>query len=132
MEHHRQVKSTADQNVKKTTTGREEGQEGGGDSGGGGKGGRGCCWLRTCLFENSPRIFYFTPGNFRQNKPLALQTPQNCVTPFGNFKRPRITGPLEISRFFPDHCCNKNSTLILVNPWTFYLLFLQHPWKLLS
>ena len=136
MEHHRQVKSTTDQNVKKTTTGREEGQEGGGDSGGGGgeggEGGRGCCWLRTCLFENSPRIFYFTPGNFRQNKPLALQTPQNCVTPFGNIKRPRITGPLEISRFFPDHCCNKNSTLILVNPWTFYLLFLQYPWKLLS
>ena len=38
MEHHRQVKSTIDQNVKKTTTGREEGQEGRGDSGGGGGG----------------------------------------------------------------------------------------------
>ena len=38
MEHHRQVKSKTDQNVKKTTTGREEGQEGGGDSGGRGEG----------------------------------------------------------------------------------------------
>ena len=75
-------------------------------------GGRGCCWLRSYLFENSPRIFYFTPGNFSQNKPLPLQTPQNCVTPLGNFKRPRITRPLEISRFFPDHCCNKNFHIV--------------------
>ena len=35
MEHHRQVKSTADQNVEKRTTGREGGRESRGDRGGG-------------------------------------------------------------------------------------------------
>ena len=36
---------------------------------------------------------YFTPGNFRQKRPLPLETPQNCVTPLANFERPRIKTP---------------------------------------
>ena len=31
-------------------------------------------------------IFYFTPGNSKQSKALPLETPQNCVTPLGNFQ----------------------------------------------
>ena len=31
-------------------------------------------------------IFYFTPGNSRQNKSQPLDTPQNCVRSLGNLK----------------------------------------------
>ena len=47
MEHHRQVKSTADQNVEKRTTGREGGREGRGDRGGGVVVGWGHTYLKT-------------------------------------------------------------------------------------
>ena len=49
----------------------------------GGEGG----WRQTSLktpwnFE----IFYFIPGNSRQNKASPLETPENCVTPPRIFK----------------------------------------------
>ena len=42
-------------------------------------------WGHT--FLNPPGIFhffYFSPGNFRQNKAPPLEIPQNCVTFLGN------------------------------------------------
>ena len=38
------------------------------------------------------RIFYFTQGDSRENKPLPLEISRNCVTPFGNFN-PIQDGP---------------------------------------
>ena len=38
------------------------------------------------LFQKIFYVFHFTLGNPRQNKASALETPHNCVTPFGNFK----------------------------------------------
>ena len=31
-------------------------------------------------------LFCFTSENFEQNKASGLETPQNCVTPYSNFK----------------------------------------------
>ena len=38
------------------------------------------------LFRKRFYGFYFTLGNFRQNKASPLDSPQNRVTPFRNFK----------------------------------------------
>ena len=91
MEHHRQGNiNSRPKGLKEQQLGEKGAGKGGSDGGGGWVR---CCWLMTYLFENSARILHFTPGNFRQKKPLPLETPQNCVTPLGNFKRPKIKTP---------------------------------------
>ena len=57
------------------------------------------------LFWSSPlppwnfSLFYFTPGNFRQNKSLPLEIPQNCVRSFG-IPRPKTKTLKKSTLFF--------------------------------
>ena len=71
-------------------------------------------------------FFYFTPGNSRQNKVQPLDIPQNCARSLG-IPRPKtkIHGN---STFFLVTL--GNSTLFLINPLKFHMLFLWYPWKL--
>ena len=79
-------------------------------------------WSEDILFWKNPWNFwvsYFMDGNSRQNKASSLETPQNFVTPLGNFKaKPRL---LEITHDF-FLITPGNSTLFLINPW-------KYPWK---
>ena len=68
--------------------------------------------LRIYSFENLPGvfIFYFTPGNSRQNKAQSLDIPQNCVRPF-EIPRPKTKTSGNFTLFFLGH------------PWKFRFVF---------
>ena len=62
--------------------------------------------LRIYFFEKPPwnfSLFYFTPGNSRQNKAQPQDIPQNCVRTLGNSK-------------------TKNK-----DPWKFHIIFSWSP-----
>ena len=84
--------------------------------------------LRIYSFENLPGvfIFYFTPGNSRQNKAQSLDIPQIVLDPL-RFQGPKQR-PLEISHYFFLVTLG-NSASFLINPWKLHLLFLWYPWK---
>ena len=73
------------------------------------------------------QIFHFTFGNSSQNKLSPLEIPQNCVITLWKFQGQKPK-PMEIPHDFFLNTF-RNSTLFLIEPQNFHMLFLQHYWK---
>ena len=79
-------------------------------------------------FLNRPwnfSFFYFTPGNFRENKAPPLEIPQNCLTSLGNSKAKNQ----DHWKFFIIFSWTPLEIPLCFNPWKFHMLFLWYPWK---
>ena len=74
------------------------------------------------------KICYLTLRNSRQNKSSPLEILENCVTPVGNSKA-KIQDPMKLHIIFSWSLLKIPSNTLLINPWNFRFLFLQHPWN---